>query len=186
LAISIHPTALVASRRIGDGTRIWAFVNVLEGATIGKDCNICDRCFIENDVVIGDGVTVKCGVSLYDGVRLEDGVFVGPDVSFSNDPRPRSGVRFDTYPRTTVRMSASLGAGTVLLPHVTIGRFAMVGAGSLVTRDVPDYALAYGNPARRHGSVCRCGQTLRFESGRAACGCGRAFLLSEGDTVTES
>jgi acetyltransferase-like isoleucine patch superfamily enzyme len=185
LAISIHPTALVATNKIGDGTRIWAFVNVLEGATIGRDCNICDRCFIENDVVIGDGVTVKCGVSLYDGVRLEDGVFVGPDVSFSNDPRPRSGVRFDTYPTTTVRMGASLGAGAILLPSITIGRFAMVGAGSLVTRDVPDYALAYGSPARRHGSVCRCGLTLRFESGRAACACGRAFVLSADDTVTE-
>ena len=184
--LSIHPTALVASKEVGEGTRIWAFVNILEGATIGRDCNICDRCFIENDVVIGDGVTVKCGVSLYDGVRLEDGVFVGPDVSFSNDPRPRSGVRFDTYPKTTVRTGASLGTGAILLPSVTIGRYALVGAGSLVTRDVPDYALAYGSPARRHGSVCRCGQTIRFERGRAACACGRSFVLSDDDTVTES
>jgi len=184
--ISIHPTALVATTRIGDGTRIWAFVNVLEGATIGKDCNICDRCFIENDVVIGDGVTVKCGVSLYDGVRLEDGVFVGPDVSFSNDARPRSGVRFDTYPRTTVRTGASIGAGSIVLPRVTIGRFAMVGAGSLVTRDVADFALAYGSHARRYGSVCRCGLTLRFEAQRAACACGRAYRLSDDDAVSES
>src|SRR5512132_528894 len=87
---SIHPTALVASPRIGEGTRIWAYVNVLEGATIGRDCNICDRCFVENDVVIGDRVTVKCGGSLYDGLEIEDDVFVGPDVSFSNDSRPRS------------------------------------------------------------------------------------------------
>jgi len=186
VSISIHPTALVATKRIGDGTRIWAFVNILEGATIGRDCNICDRCFIENDVVLGDGVTVKCGVSLYDGVRLEDGVFVGPDVCFSNDPRPRSGVRFDSYPRTTVRTGASLGAGTILVPSVTIGRFAMVGAGSLVTRDVPAYALAYGSPARRHGSVCRCGKTLRFEDRRAACACGRAYELSGDDAVSES
>jgi len=185
LAISIHPTALVATKNIGDGTRIWAFVNVLAGATIGRDCNICDRCFIENDVVIGDGVTVKCGVSLYDGVRLEDGVFVGPDVSFPNDARPRSGVRPDSYPKTILRSGASVGAGTIVLPRVTIGRFAMVGAGSLVTRDVPDYALAYGSPARRHGSVCRCGQTIRFERGRAACVCGRTFVLSDDDTVTE-
>src|SRR5215472_14938649 len=110
--ISIHPTALVASSRIGEGTRIWAFCNVLEGAVIGRDCNICDRCFIENDVVLGDRVTVKCGVSLYDGLRLEDYVFVGPDVTFTNDPRPRSGVQLPSYPRTLIRAGASLGAGS--------------------------------------------------------------------------
>src|SRR5262249_45885198 len=149
--ISIHPTALVASRTIGDGTRIWAFVNILAGARIGRDCNICDRCFIENDVVLGDRVTVKCGVSLYDGLVLEDGVFVGPDVSFSNDPRPRSGRRPERFARTRVREGASLGSGVVLLPGVTVGRFAMVGAGALVTRDIPDFALAYGSPAQVHG-----------------------------------
>lgn len=185
MAITIHPTALVASKRIGDGTRIWAFVNVLEGATIGRDCNICDRCFIENDVILGDRVTVKCGVSLYDGVRLEDGVFVGPDVSFSNDSRPRSGVHPTPLPRTTVQEGASLGAGAILLPGVRVGRFAMVGAGSLVTRDVPDYALAYGSPARRHGFVCRCGESLRFEARRASCACGRVFELSEEESVSE-
>jgi acetyltransferase-like isoleucine patch superfamily enzyme len=183
--ISIHPTALVASKRIGEGTRIWAFVNILEGATIGRDCNICDRCFIENDVVVGDRVTVKCGVSLYDGVRLEDEVFVGPDVSFSNDPRPRSGVHPASVPRTTVREGASLGTGAILLPGVTVGRFAMVGAGSLVTRDVPDFALAYGTPARRHGFVCRCGESLRFEQAQAACICGRGFELSADENVSE-
>ena len=96
--LSIHPTALVASTAIGDGTRIWAFVNILAGARIGRDCNICDRCFIENDVVLGDRVTVKCGVSLYDGLTLEDDVFVGPDVTFSNDPRPRSGRHLRVLP----------------------------------------------------------------------------------------
>src|SRR5437667_10784714 len=101
--ISIHPSAFVASKQIGEGTRIWAFVNILEGARIGRDCNICDRCFIENDVVLGDGVTVKCGVSLYDGLVLEDGVFVGPDVTFANDPRPRSGRHLDRNARTLVR-----------------------------------------------------------------------------------
>jgi acetyltransferase-like isoleucine patch superfamily enzyme len=164
--ISIHPTALVASKAIGDGTRIWAFVNILEGARIGRDCNICDRCFVENDVVLGDRVTVKCGVSLYDGLVLEDGVFVGPDVTFANDPRPRSGRHLAEHPRTRVREGASLGAGAILLPGVTVGRFAMVGAGALVTRDLPDFALAYGSPARVHGHVCRCGETLRFEEAR--------------------
>ena len=186
MAVSIHPTAIVASKRIGEGTRIWAFVNILEGATIGRDCNICDRCFLENDVVLGDRVTVKCGVSLYDGVRLGNGVFVGPDVCFSNDARPRSGVHPEALPKTTVREGASLGAGAIILPGVTVGRFAMVGAGSLVTRDVPDFALAYGSPARRHGFVCRCGQNLRFADGRAACACGRSYALSGGESVLET
>jgi acetyltransferase-like isoleucine patch superfamily enzyme len=183
--ISIHPSALVASKQIGDGTRIWAFVNILAGARIGRDCNICDRCFIENDVTLGDRVTVKCGVSLYDGLTLGDDVFVGPDVSFSNDPRPRSGQRPETYPRTRVREGASLGAGAILLPGVTIGRFAMVGAGALVTRDVPDFALVYGSPAGLHGHVCRCSRTLHFEDGGACCECGRRYARAPGGEVSE-
>lgn len=183
--ISIHPTALVASKKIGDGTRIWAFCNVLEGASIGQDCNICDRCFIENDVVIGSRVTIKCGVSLYDGVRLEDDVFIGPDVSFANDPHPRSGAHLETHPRTTIRTGASVGTAAVLLPGVTVGRFAMIGAGALVTRDVPDFALAYGSPARTHGAVCRCARSLRFEQGHAVCGCGRAYSFAD-DAVREA
>src|SRR6476659_3557798 len=154
--ISVHPTALVASSRVGEGTRIWAFVNILEGARIGRDCNVCDRCFIENDVVVGNRVTIKSGVSLWDGVRLEDDVFVGPNASFSNDPRPRSGAHLSRYPVTLVREGASLGSGAVLLPGITVGRWALVGAGAVVTRDVPDFALVYGNPARPRGFVCRC------------------------------
>jgi UDP-2-acetamido-3-amino-2,3-dideoxy-glucuronate N-acetyltransferase len=179
-----HSTAQVASAQIGDGTRIWAFVNILPGATIGRDCNICDRCFVENDVVVGDRVTIKCGVSLWDGVRLEDDVFVGPDVSFSNDPRPRSGVHLAEHPRTSVRAGASLGSGAVLLSGITVGRWAMVGAGSVVTRDVEDYALVYGNPARPRGFVCRCARTLLFDADRALC-CGRVFLRDAAGRVSE-
>lgn len=184
--IAIHPTALVASKQIGEGTRIWAFVNVLEGARIGRECNICDRCFLENDVVLGDRVTVKCGVSLYDGLALEDDVFVGPGVIFSNDPRPRSGRHLEAYPATRVRRGASLGAGAILLPGITVGRFAMVGAGALVTRDVPDFALVYGSPARIHGHVCRCGKTLRFDGGAATCSCGGRYTLGPGGEVGEA
>jgi len=183
---STHPTALVASKEVGEGTRIWAFVNILAGAKIGRDCNICDRCFIENDVVLGDRVTVKCGVSLYDGLVLEDGVFVGPGVIFSNDPRPRSGQHLESYPRTLVREAASLGAGSILLPGITVGRFAMVGAGSLVTRDVPDFALVYGSPAQVHGHVCRCANTLRFENGSTACSCGRRYARDASGVVVEA
>ena len=185
--VSIHPTALVATKAIGEGTRIWAFVNILAGATIGRDCNICDRCFIENDVVLGDRVTVKCGISIYDGVTLEDDVFVGPDVTFSNDLRPRSGRHLSAYPRTLVKSGASLGAGAILLPGVTVGRFAMVGAGALVTRDVADHALVYGSPARTHGHVCRCGNGLRFESdGTASCSCGRRYRQDDERLVSEA
>lgn len=184
--LSIHPTALVASARIGDGTRIWAFVNILAGASIGRDCNICDRCFIENDVEIGDRVTVKCGVSIWDGVRLENDAFVGPDVSFSNDPRPRSGVHLAEYPKTVVRQGASLGSAAVVLPGITIGRWAMVGAGSVVTRDVPDHGLVYGNPARLHGYVCRCGRTLALETGEARCSCGRPYSGGGDHAVREA
>lgn len=184
--ISIHPTALVATKAIGDGTRIWAFVNILGGARIGRDCNICDRCFIENDVVLGDRVTVKCGVSLYDALTLENDVFVGPDVTFSNDPRPRSGQHLKEHPRTRVREGASLGSGAILLPGVTVGRFAMVGAGALVTRDVADFALVYGSPAQVHGHVCRCGSTLRFENGGAACACSRRYTRGPDGAVSEA
>jgi len=131
-------------------------------------------------------VTVKCGVSLYDGLVLEDDVFIGPDVSFSNDPRPRSRQKPEAYPTTRVRAGASLGAGVIVLPGLTIGRCAMVGAGALVTRNVPDFGLVYGSPARVHGHVCRCGRTLRFEDGAAACSCGQRFRQGAGGEVGEA
>jgi UDP-2-acetamido-3-amino-2,3-dideoxy-glucuronate N-acetyltransferase len=156
----IDPRAIVDTPYVGPGTRIWEFVHVLGGARIGRDCNINSHVFIENDVVIGDAVTVKCGVYLWDGVRLEDGVFVGPNVTFTNDARPRS--RRPVPPLiTTIRQGASLGAAAVVGPGVTIGRYAMVGMGAVVTRDVPDHALVYGNPLRRAGWVCFCGAKMK-------------------------
>lgn len=148
-----HPQALCESTQIGAGTRIWAFAHVLPGARIGRDCNICDGVFIENDVTVGDRVTVKCGVQLWDGVTLEDDVFVGPNVTFTNDPRPRSKVYPETYAPTLVCAGASIGANATILPGLTIGRSAMVGAGAVVTRSVPPYAIVVGNPARLTGYV---------------------------------
>ena len=143
-----HPMALVESPHVGAGTRVWAFAHVLPGAVIGRECNLCDGVFIENDVVVGDRVTVKCGVQLWDGVRLEDDVFVGPNATFTNDPFPRSRQYPDSFPRTVVRRGASIGANATILPGVEIGPGAMVGAGAVVTSDVPANAVVVGNPAR--------------------------------------
>lgn len=144
----IHPSSDVQSKRIGEGTRIWQFVVVLPGAVIGRDGNICSHCFIENQVVVGDRVTVKCGVQLWDGVTLEDDVFVGPNVTFTNDPQPRSRNATAKLLPTLVKKGASIGANATILPGLTIGEGAMVGAGSVVTKDVPPRTLVVGNPAR--------------------------------------
>ncbi len=156
-----HPAALVESDRIGSGTRIWAFAHVTAGSVIGQDCNICDHTFIENGAVVGDRVTLKCGVYLWDGVIIEDDVFIGPNVSFCNDPYPRSKVHLAVHPRTVIRRGASIGSGAAILPGVEVGAYAMIGAGSVVTQSIPAFALAYGNPARVHGRVGREGKPTR-------------------------
>ena len=143
-----HPTAIVETENIGLGTRIWAYVHILPGAHIGADCNLNDHVFIENDVVIGDRVTVKSGVQLWDGVRIEDDVFIGPNVTFTNDPFPRSKQRPEEFVSTLVQKGASIGANATILPGVTIGQKAMVGAGAVVTKNVPPNAIVVGNPAR--------------------------------------
>ena len=145
---SKHPSAIVETETIGAGTRVWAFVHVLPGAQIGADCNLCDHVFIENDVMVGDRVTIKSGVQLWDGVRIEDDVFIGPNATFTNDPFPRSKRHPDKYAATVVQKGASIGANATILPGVTIGKNAMVGAGSVVTKDVPPNAIVAGNPAR--------------------------------------
>jgi len=144
----IHPNSDVQSKQIGEGTRVWQYVVVLPGAVIGRDCNICSHCFIENKVIVGDRVTVKCGVQLWDGITLEDDVIVGPNATFTNDLYPRSGNRNYVMVQTVVRKGASIGANATILPGVTIGPGAMVGAGSVVTKDVPAGVTVTGNPAK--------------------------------------
>jgi UDP-2-acetamido-3-amino-2,3-dideoxy-glucuronate N-acetyltransferase len=144
----IHPLADVAESQIGEGTRVWQFVVVLKGARIGADCNICAQTLIEGDVVIGDRVTVKSGVQIWDGSVIGDDVFIGPNATFSNDLYPRSKQYPEKFQGVTIHNSASIGANATLLPGVTIGAKAMVGAGAVVTKDVPSRAVVVGNPAK--------------------------------------
>jgi UDP-2-acetamido-3-amino-2,3-dideoxy-glucuronate N-acetyltransferase len=149
----VHDHAICESTTVGEDTRIWAFAHVLPQAVIGADCNICDGVFIENDVLIGNRVTVKCGVQLWDGLTVEDDVFIGPNATFTNDRFPRSKIRPDQFPRTVIRKGASIGANATILPGLEIGSGAMIGAGAVITRSVPPYAIAVGNPAQIAGYV---------------------------------
>ena len=143
----VHHLADCKSENIGKGTQVWQFTVVLENARIGQDCNVNCHCFIENDVVIGNNVTVKSGVYLWNGITLEDDVFVGPNATFTNDKVPRSKQQFELL-KTVVCQGASIGAGAVLLPGIRIGKRAIVGAGAVVTADVPDDGVVYGDSAR--------------------------------------
>ncbi|BDQ38461.1 isomerase [Pseudodesulfovibrio nedwellii] len=146
--VFIHEKALCETDKIGEGSMVWAFAHILCGAIIGEECNICDGVFIENDVVLGDRVTVKCGVQLWDGVKVASDVFIGPNVTFSNDKFPRSKAIPEEFARTNISQGASLGANATILPGITIGVNAMVGAGAVVTKDVPANAVVVGNPAK--------------------------------------
>ena len=156
----IHPSSDVQTNNIGKGTIVWQFCVILAKARIGEDCNINSNVFIENDVTIGSRVTIKCGVQLWDGILIEDDVFVGPNVTFTNDSKPRSKQYPVSFGRTIVRKGASLGANSTILPNIEIGEFAMIGAGSVVTKDVLPYAIVVGNPAEPKGWVNKQGIKL--------------------------
>jgi acetyltransferase-like isoleucine patch superfamily enzyme len=155
-----HPSAIVETKNIGKDTRIWAFVHILEQVSIGENCNICDHCFIENGVTLGNNVTVKSGIYLWEGVDIEDNVFLGPNVVFTNDVYPRS-KQYGNIVKTRVKSGASIGANSTILAGVTIGKYAMCGIGAVVTKDVPDHALVYGNPAQIQGWVDEYGKKLK-------------------------
>lgn len=152
----IHKLSDVKSKNIGSNTSIWQFSVVLENAKIGDNCNICSNVFIENDVVIGNNVTIKNGVQIWDSIRIEDNVFIGPNVTFINDPLPRS-KKYKNFLTTTIKDSASIGANSTINCGINIDKFAMIGAGSVVTKNIGMHELWYGNPAKHEGYVCHCG-----------------------------
>jgi acetyltransferase-like isoleucine patch superfamily enzyme len=155
-----HSNAIVESTSIGKDTRIWAFSHILKGAKLGDNCNVCDHTFIENDVVIGNNVTIKSGVYIWDGVKIEDNVFIGPNVTFTNDLLPRSKKYPEKLQVTIVEKGASIGANSTILAGIIIGKYAMIGAGSVITKDIPNNTLWFGNPAKFHAYVCNCGTKL--------------------------
>jgi len=151
----IHPLANVLSKNIGKETSIWQFVVVLCGAVIGDNCNIAANCFIENDVVIGNNVTIKCGVQLWDGLRVADNVFIGPNVTFTNDLIPRSKQYPDKFLQTILGEGCSIGANATIIGGLSVGKYALIGAGSVVTKNIPDYTMWYGNPAKMKGYITK-------------------------------
>lgn len=179
--MSIHPTARIHDRaivddcEIGEETRIWAFAHVLSGAVVGARCNVGESVYVESGVIVGDDCTIKNGISLYEGVTLENRVFVGPNAVFTNVDRPRAGRRVprEQFLATHVGEGATIGANSTIRCGTRIGRFAFVGAGAVVVRDVPDHAIVYGNPARLRGWVCECGSAL--EKSLSCKGCSRSY-----------
>lgn len=156
----IHPLADVKTSTIGEHSKIWQFAIILAGAEVGKNCNINCHTFIENDVVVGNNVTIKSGVYLWDGIRIEDNVFIGPNVTFVNNPYPRSQQYPDKHIGATIKNGASIGANATIMGNIIINEFAMIGAGSVVTKNIPPYELWYGNPAKHCGYVTETGVVL--------------------------
>lgn len=178
----IHSTSDVQSENIGEDTTIWQYCVILKNAIIGSHCNINFNVFIENDVIIGNNVTIKSGVQIWDGLRIADNVFIGPNVTFTNDFTPRSKQYPNQFLKTNILEGASIGANSTIIGGVTVGRYALIGAGSVVTKSIPDFTLWYGNPAKLRGYVCVCGngldKTLNCNK------CNRKFNIN-GSKITE-
>ncbi len=176
----VHPNALVESASIGAKTRIWAFVQVQKEAVIGEDCNLGNGVFVENGVSIGNRVTIKNGISLWEGLTIEDDVFLGPHAVFTNDMFPRSKMHLGNYLKTLIKKGASVGANATVLCGITLGSYCMVGAGSVVTKSVLDFAVVAGNPARFKYWISKTGEKLVFnESGYSSDSAGNKYHLKD-------
>lgn len=183
-----HPQALVESDQIGEGTRVWAFAHVMKDARIGRHCNIGEHCYIEQGVTLGDNVTVKNGVNVWAGVTIEDNVFLGPNCVLTNDPNPRAYIKKsgDSLVETVIRSNASIGANATIICGITIGQYAFIGAGAVVIRSVPDFALVVGNPARQIGWMCICAERIPMTAAKdvlSCSNCQRDYCLRENALV---
>lgn len=173
----IHPQALIDSEvSIGANTRIWAFSHILSNVIIGDECNICDHTLIETGVKIGNRVTVKSGVYIWAGLEIEDDVFIGPCVAFTNDKYPRSKQYPEMFQTTRLKQGCSIGANATILSNIQIGKWAMIGAASVVTKDIPDYAIVYGNPAKIKGWICQCSKQFHSTT-LHHCTCGKSYTF---------
>lgn len=172
---------------IGTGTKIWHFSHIMKGCVIGERCNIGQNVVISPDVILGNGVKIQNNVSVYTGVICEDDVFLGPSCVFTNVINPRAFIeRKNEYRRTVIKKGASIGANATIVCGHDIGKYAFVGAGAVVTKDVPDFALVYGSPATIKGYVCKCGEQLNFDNGQAECtACGLKYVIKDNSKVEE-
>ena len=174
----VHPTAVVDEPvEIGEGTKIWHFTHIMSGARIGENCIIGQNVFVGSGALLGNNIKVQNNVSIFDGVTLEDDVFCGPSMVFTNVFNPRSFIsRKKEFRQTSVRKGATIGANVTIVCGNMIGQYAFIGAGSVVTKDVPEYALVYGNPGKVKGWVCQCAVEITFRSGKAVCkACGKKY-----------
>ena len=183
--VFIHKDAVVESARIGEGTRIWRNVHVMPRAVIGKNCNIGEGCYIENNVRIGNGVTIKNNVAIWDNITIEDDVFIGPAAVFTNDytPRAQNKMRPEDLDGIVIKKGATIGANATIVCRLTINEYAFIGAGSVVTKDVPPHHVVYGNPAKFKRFMCKCAQFLPKGKTRFECSCGMKYKIM-GSIVT--
>ena len=187
-SVFIHKTSIVNRNvKLGVNTRVWQFCNIMNNVIIGDNCNIGQNVFIENGVIIGNNVKIKNNISIYTGVICEDDVFLGPACVFTNVLNPRSFIeRKSEFKQTIIKRGASIGANSTIICGNTIGRYAMVAAGAVVTRDVPDYALVMGNPGKIAGYVCKCGEKLIITKKKIYCGkCKAKYILNKNNVLEE-